>query len=318
MPYQTRNLLDVRVGKSHSIQILFHLRQKDVPWFNDSAGAHIKQLLQLLSNDILPTECKDEIEGKKKNDGLEKQKGKKNMKKTLKGVKRKHDMNDTNTSSSSSSNKGNSKHSKNKNSKEKSMQTKGKGTNSKKKNSKDQSSTTTATSSPSSSHLSSNIFNSKNTFLFASDIQIVYKCETVQTSNSALLNYTTTHTNHVSNAEEEENGKKRKIVLDDDSETTTSSSSKRAKSKSKSKPKSTSSNRNNSNSSTSSSSNNQYSKPIKLSTFQYLKPLSKRIIIWCYPFDPNNPQELNMVNSIQSFPRPELIPISSLYCDDQS
>ena len=147
--------------------------------------------------------------------------------------------------------------------------------------------------------------------LFASNIQIVYKCETVQTSHSAMLNYNTTKDtdNNMNNFEEEEDDddNKRKIIEDDHSETT-SLPSKQTKSKSKSKPKSTSSN----------NTDNNYSRPIKLSTFQHLKPLSKRIIIWCYPFDPNNPQEFNMVNFIQSFPRPEVIPISSLYCEDVS
>ena len=90
--------------------------------------------------------------------------------------------------------------------------------NSKKKHSKDESSSTNATSSPPSSHLSSTIFNSENTFLFASNIQIVYKCETVQTSHSAMLNYNTTKDtdNNMNNFEEEEDDddNKRKIIKD--------------------------------------------------------------------------------------------------------
>ena len=172
MFYQTRNLLDVRVGKSHTIQILFNLRQRDVPWFNDNAETYTKQLLKLLSDEILPIECKDEIEDKRKGrDGLfEKKKGKKNNNLTRlasKGVKRKH-VNAMNDTSGGSNKRGSTKQSKNKqNNKEQSIQTKkqGRNMNSKKKHSEDESSSTNATSSPPSSHLSSTIFNSENTFL---------------------------------------------------------------------------------------------------------------------------------------------------------
>lgn len=49
-----------------------------------------------------------------------------------------------------------------------------------------------------------------------------------------------------------------------------------------------------------------------LSTFEYLQPLPKMIVIWCYPFDPLNPQEPAMDHA-DGFPRPEFIPVSALF-----
>jgi hypothetical protein len=44
-----------------------------------------------------------------------------------------------------------------------------------------------------------------------------------------------------------------------------------------------------------------------------LEPLSKRILTWCYPFDPNNPSEPDPPGG--GFPLPERIPIASLFRD---
>jgi hypothetical protein len=44
-----------------------------------------------------------------------------------------------------------------------------------------------------------------------------------------------------------------------------------------------------------------------------LEPLSKRILSWCYPFDPNNQSEPDPPGG--GFPLPERIPIASLFRD---
>lgn len=53
-------------------------------------------------------------------------------------------------------------------------------------------------------------------------------------------------------------------------------------------------------------------KSAALSTFKYLQPLQKRVIIWCYPFDAMNPKH-PLMDTTDGFPRPEFIPISSLF-----
>ena len=51
----------------------------------------------------------------------------------------------------------------------------------------------------------------------------------------------------------------------------------------------------------------------ELATFRTLKKLSKRIIIWVYPFDSANPTAPNPEGG--GFPRPEMIPLTSLFVE---
>lgn len=51
----------------------------------------------------------------------------------------------------------------------------------------------------------------------------------------------------------------------------------------------------------------------ELATFRTLKKLSKRIIIWVYPFDLANPTAPNPEGG--GFPRPEMIPLTSLFVE---
>jgi hypothetical protein len=53
-------------------------------------------------------------------------------------------------------------------------------------------------------------------------------------------------------------------------------------------------------------------KMIKLATFQQSKTLPKRIICWCYPFEIEDPMSPNPLQG-GGFPRPETIPMSSLF-----
>lgn len=50
----------------------------------------------------------------------------------------------------------------------------------------------------------------------------------------------------------------------------------------------------------------------QLPSFEYLRPLSKNIIMWCYPFDPLSPKRPAM-DKTDGFPRTEFIPLSSLF-----
>ena len=61
--------------------------------------------------------------------------------------------------------------------------------------------------------------------------------------------------------------------------------------------------------------NNDYSKEKKdkigNGPFKALIKLSKRIVLWCYPLDPNDPTEIDPEGG--GFRRPELIPIANLF-----
>ena len=51
-----------------------------------------------------------------------------------------------------------------------------------------------------------------------------------------------------------------------------------------------------------------------LSTFQQLRPLPYKILVWCYPFDQLNPKQPVMdISETDGFPRVEFLPLSSLF-----
>ena len=73
-PYAHRTHLELSVGTVHSIEAVIHLRRTDLAWWNGRAGggggtagsdrlaSHHRQLLRLLSREVLPAECGEEIE----------------------------------------------------------------------------------------------------------------------------------------------------------------------------------------------------------------------------------------------------------------
>lgn len=282
--YHTRNIIDIKVGKSHSIQIQLHLRINDVSWFNSNSQTYMNQLCQLLSKDILPLECKVDIE---KDYSVKSRDETTNSitNNVITAIHKKTDKNDNNQPNNNNNNDNDKNNNNNneiitiekeKTSKRKKQQlqqpkvyTKKARTLSKQHNNNNKKSKKNIKSLNNNKNdngdnihddtflnttLLSSKFNSENTFLFGKDIQIVYKCIAVSTMHSCMLNY---------------------------KNTTSSNTTKEGK--------------------------------VKLSTFEYLKPIPKRIIIWLYPFDIDNPHELNIVSAQQCFPRAELIPISNLY-----
>jgi hypothetical protein len=63
----TRTFLEPRVGTKHSVEVILHLRQVDLEWFNnsndnDTENDHFQQVLQLLSDSMIPRMCHDEVE----------------------------------------------------------------------------------------------------------------------------------------------------------------------------------------------------------------------------------------------------------------
>lgn len=57
----TRTFLELRVGRSQTVDVLLHLRRADVEWFH-SSPEHKKELFRLISQHILPNEFEKEIE----------------------------------------------------------------------------------------------------------------------------------------------------------------------------------------------------------------------------------------------------------------
>ena len=57
----TRTFLELRVGRTHMVDVLLHVRRADVTWFHSSVD-NKKELLKLLSQQIIPKECEEEID----------------------------------------------------------------------------------------------------------------------------------------------------------------------------------------------------------------------------------------------------------------
>lgn len=288
--YGTRNVLDLKVGKSHIIQLQFHLRTSDLDWFNDCncTSKYMRQLIQIVSRTILPYECEDEIEASfisyseknqsSKSGGTESatSSGTKRKQTAKKSTKKKGDgISSSKKLKGIGSVKSNKTVTKTKNKSTKPTQ---KGHKTKRANKVNDSDNDDNNESK---YLSSSHFKSGNTFLYGEDIQILYKMEHVDTSNYSILQFVTPDNHH----EQHESGKE-----DECSTRTQTGTTAKAKKQIN-------------------------TKPLILSKFQCLKPLSKRIILWCYPFDPNDFKAPDMASLEQTFPRPELIPISNLFHD---
>jgi len=54
--------LKLRVGRSHTVEVMVHIRRKDLNWFAANENSYRKQLFQLLSRKILPKEFDEEME----------------------------------------------------------------------------------------------------------------------------------------------------------------------------------------------------------------------------------------------------------------
>ena len=122
-------------------------------------------------------------------------------------------------------------------------------------------------------------------YLFADTLQVTYRVEDISTTNSATLLF---NDPAGSNASANEDANPEEAATD------------ASRSKKRSAHNTTATKRDN----TSKAGGT-------LATYRQLKKLSKRIVIWVYPFDPANPTAPNPEGG--GFPRPELIPLTSLF-----
>eukprot|EP00980_Cylindrotheca_fusiformis_P020972 scaffold7987_cov200-Cylindrotheca_fusiformis.AAC.1 len=58
-----RSQIDVRVGSSHLVETLLHLRRADYDWYHDNAADIEQELLELLEESVIPRMFEDDIEG---------------------------------------------------------------------------------------------------------------------------------------------------------------------------------------------------------------------------------------------------------------
>mmetsp|Transcript_2777 Transcript_2777/g.5895 ORF Transcript_2777/g.5895 Transcript_2777/m.5895 type:complete len:264 (-) Transcript_2777:101-892(-) len=58
----TRTLFELRVGSTHTIEVLLQIRLSDISWWNSDLYNHERQLYKLIGRRVMPTECREEIE----------------------------------------------------------------------------------------------------------------------------------------------------------------------------------------------------------------------------------------------------------------
>lgn len=123
--------------------------------------------------------------------------------------------------------------------------------------------------------------NSEIRYLFGESIQITYKIEEISTSKCATLVFNVEGDNH-----------------DDDTSTVSELNENRSRKRKQN----------------SKCERDQFME--SNITFTQLRKIPKRLVIWCFPFDPKKPMEPYPCDG--GFPRPEFIPITSLFKNDDT
>jgi len=235
--YTTRTLLELTIGDGNLIvETLIRIRQKHLQWWNDLVKENERELFKLVTLEILPMECQNDID--RLNNGKRwSKKGERSENSIVIGEKNLASMTAT------SRRKGKKKQKR------------------------------VAESNP------KKIGNNRNkksitgiTYVFGETIQVVYKMEEISTSTSATLVFDmkTKVENETKNhsISSEANKKDLKRMRQDD-----------------------------------------------IPVFKQVIKIPKRIVMWCSPFDPKHPFESHPLSE-GGFPRPEYIPISSLFKED--
>jgi len=286
--YSHRTFLELSVGTTHTLECIIHMQRADLDWFNapEHISDHQRQLFALIGRRILPQECSEEIEAdlatwRQKRAKIGVLIGEKNIAEAAAAVKAAAAAKAAGGKGGVGAAGGRGKKGAGK-----------KGVAGKKSGGK---STTTAggkTGAKSGSKttlvaLAGGVGGKKAkrkrdtgdiSYLFAETLQVTYRVEDIKTSDSATLLYTKNITD------------RGKDVID------MTDSSGRGKWR------------------RSAGADGSTNKGIaELATFRTLKKLSKRIIIWVYPFDSANPTASNPGGG--GFPRPAMIPLTSLFVE---
>ena len=58
----TRTLFELRVGSTHTIEVLLQIRLADISWWNSDLHNHERQLYKLIGRRVLPVECREEMD----------------------------------------------------------------------------------------------------------------------------------------------------------------------------------------------------------------------------------------------------------------
>lgn len=270
----TRTLFELRVGSYHTIEVLLQIRLSDIEWWNSDLYNHERQLYKLLGRRVLPNnECKEEIE------------------KYRSERKRKEDLLNNNKEKKQSGEVviGEANLKKKAADKEKSTSGKkrGRGKKAKKetKASKKQK-VKDAANEGTEEKKRPKLLRETGKWIMGNSIQICYLMEDIENCTAATLIFRQKEST-TENLEEQSNTQ----------QMSQSSTEGKKKSKSTSKKKVEA---------------NDDDKQVPLSTFRSWRKLSKRINLWVFKFDPNNPSDLS-VSEGGGFPRPDLLPMADIF-----
>lgn len=246
----TRSLFELRVGSSHTIEILLQIRLADLPWWNSNLKDHERELYKLIGRRVLPEECRDEIEADRARREVDKHFNKnkavvvgeanlkKKAKKAVKGKGKRGNvsMKETKTKKQKLSDK---------------------------------------------EAIAENDKNAEKTksvsWVMGKSIQICYIMEEIEKSSAATMIF-------------------RQKGWEDNSDNATSTTSQGSAEKQ----------------SQSSEGVADEEKNVPLATFRSWKKLSKRLNLWVFRFDPDDPTDLS-ISGGAGFPQPELLPMADIF-----
>ncbi|KAL7524419.1 hypothetical protein ACHAXR_000566, partial [Thalassiosira sp. AJA248-18] len=265
----TRTIFELRVGSTHTIEVLLQIRRSDIAWWNANLEIHERQLYKLIGRRVLPAECREEIEADraKIRDAANNTKQKKgevvigeaNLKK------------DAEQEKSTGRKRGAGKKAKKEKSSKKQKLSD--------KNAKDANNKSN-TSEPKEKKLK--LLRESGKWIMGKSIQLCYMMEDTEKYTATTLIF-----------------RPKENALDSDNATRGDGSTEKQ--------------------SQSSETVEDDKKTVPLATFRKWKKLPKRVNIWVFKFDPDDPTDLS-VSEGGGFPRPELLPMAGIFrstgCDD--
>uniref|UniRef100_A0A7S4JT09 Uncharacterized protein n=1 Tax=Odontella aurita TaxID=265563 RepID=A0A7S4JT09_9STRA len=281
--YGARTLLELRVGRTaHSsntiVDVLVQLRHADLEWWNSDLADHQSQLLKIIGRRILPAELKEEIERRSDLISRKRRRGEGGLGASARVVIGEKNMERSAAAATKAGGEVRGKRG-------------GRGSKKFRKRIKTGEQTLAADKNDAKKKVATSkkkdVKKTANAslrgdikYLFGDTIQITYKVEEIQTSESATLLYN-------ADSSDDEEGSSEGRASTNMGGGRVESSAKQQKRKSNS------------------------SKSTTLASFRRLDKLPKRIVIWCFRLDPQNPTAPNPEGG--GFPRPELVPMSSIF-----
>ncbi|KAL7473690.1 hypothetical protein ACHAXS_014164 [Conticribra weissflogii] len=289
----TRTLLELRVGSSHTIEALVQLRHEDIPWWNSNLALHERELYKLIGRRVIPSECREEIETFRQrlreretaaaaaNDDYVGGGKKKKLKKSDNIVigeanLKKAAATEKNPAAKTAGRKRGRQSAKNAATKNQQSSAVAKIDNSNPTNpGKDPNEGGTETK-----EKKLKLLREEGTWIMGTSIQICYKIEDIDKSSAATLVF------------------RPKMVVENSSPSNSNKGEKNNNSKIKE--------------------NNDpinddgEGKLIPLASFRKWRKIPKRINLWVFRFDPENPTDLSTSEG-GGFPRPELLPLSDIF-----